>query len=189
MNLIGKVKKGFILMSVFMILLGLGIMFWPKTSLITFCYIAGVYLVISGLIKIAGYFSNEMYGLAFEFDLAFGIILVILGIIFLVHPAGLLSILPIVVGIFVAMDGIFSIQTAVESKRFGLKNWRLILLVAIITAAAGIFLVLNPLEGVVAVMVVLGAVLLISGIKNLFVAIYTIKTIKEIKKDSNIIDM
>ena len=39
-------------------------------------------LIVYGLIKILGYFSRDIYCLAFQFDLAFGVLLAAVGIIY-----------------------------------------------------------------------------------------------------------
>ena len=42
-------------------------------------------LIVYGLIKILGYFSRDIYCLAFQFDLAFGVLLAAVGIIIIVR--------------------------------------------------------------------------------------------------------
>ena len=75
-----------------------------------------------GAVKLMGYFSRDLYRLAFQFDLAYGILLIVLGLIVLVRPVQLVSFFCLVLGICILADGLFKIQAASDSKRFGLRR-------------------------------------------------------------------
>lgn len=47
-------------------------------------------------------------------------------------------------GIPVLADGLFKIQVAVDAKRFGIGQWWLVLLLAVLTGVIGLLLVLRP---------------------------------------------
>ena len=175
MDLIKKAKHSYITISVIMILLGLVLVIWPKMSLSVLCYLIGAVLIIGGIVKLIGYFSRDLYRLAFQFDFAFGILSILLGLVFVVHPEHIISILPIVMGIFVLVDGVLKIQTALDAKTFGLTTWWMIILLAVATCICGLLLIFKPFESAVAMMVLLGITLLIDGIQNLWVGIYTVK--------------
>ena len=59
----------------------------------------GIILILFGIVRLIGFFSKDLYRLAFQYDLAFGILMVTLGIIMLVHPVSLMNFLCIVLGI------------------------------------------------------------------------------------------
>ena len=59
----------------------------------------GIILILFGIVRLIGFFSKDLYRLAFQYDLAFGILMVTLGIIILVHPGSLMNFLCIVLGI------------------------------------------------------------------------------------------
>ena len=82
----------------------------------------GAVSIVFGIIKLMGYFSKDVYRLAFQFDLALGIAMIVLGAVEVIRPRLLLGLLPVVLGIIVLVDGLFKIQTALDSKRFGLKS-------------------------------------------------------------------
>ena len=65
-------KNGYIIMSVLFMVLGACLIIWPDCSMAVFCTAVGIMLIVYGLIKILGYFSRDIYCLAFQFDLAFG---------------------------------------------------------------------------------------------------------------------
>ena len=96
MDLIKKAKHAYITVSVIMVILGLVLVIWPEMSLSVLCYLIGAMLVIGGIVKLIGYFSKDLYRLAFQFDFAFGILSILLGLVFIIHPEHIISILQIV---------------------------------------------------------------------------------------------
>lgn len=62
-------KNGYIIMSVLFMVLGACLIIWPDCSMAVFCTAVGIMLIVYGLIKILGYFSRDIYCLAFQFDL------------------------------------------------------------------------------------------------------------------------
>ena len=56
-------------------------------SPIGICLIFGIYMIIYGAVKIMGYFAKDAYQLAFQFDLALGIVIAIVGIVFVCRTA------------------------------------------------------------------------------------------------------
>ena len=144
--------------------------------------ITGAFLIGIGAVKIMNYFVNDVYGLAFQFDLALGMIDIILGIILILHPDSVLALLELILGVLFVVDGNFKLQTAVEAKRFGLSRWWTILIAALLTITAGLLLITNPLIGVLAMTVILGISMVTDGILNLLVALYAIKLVKRLNE-------
>ena len=173
-----KTKAAYITYSIVLIALGAALMLMPEISTKIICYIMGAIVLVCGITKIIAYFTNDAYGLAFQFDLALGIITVIVAIILLVHPKGIISFIDLLIGLFILIDGAFKLQIAIEAKSFGLKRWWAILLISVLTVLAGILLMLNPFDGAIALIRLIGIAFLIDGIENLIVALYTVKLVK-----------
>jgi uncharacterized membrane protein HdeD (DUF308 family) len=157
---------------------GLALIVWPEISITTVCCMIGILTLLFGLIKIFGYFAKDMYCLAFQFDLALGIFTVILGLVMLIHPAGVITFLHFVIGVLILIDGAFKLQTAMDSRRFGLKKWWLIMLTAILSEILGFLLIINPFESAAAIMRFIGIAFLADGLQNLWVGFYTVRTMK-----------
>ena len=132
-------------------------------------------MTIFGAVKLLSYFSRDLFRLAFQFDFALGIFAVLAGILILLHPTNVVNVMPVIIGVFVLLDGSFKIQTARDAKIFGLHGWWGILVLAILTCLGGLFLIINPFSGAVALMILLGATLIMDGIQNLCVVAYTVK--------------
>ena len=166
-------KAGYILMSALFSAAGVFMILKPEISTEIICIAAGILLVIFGIIKIIGYFSKDLYRLAFQYDLAFGILRIILGIIFCTHTAGGVNLFFTAMGILVLVDGLFRIQLAVDAREFGISQWWLLLMIAVITGLFGVLLLLRSAEGMQTVMLLLGCSMFSEGILNLCVALCT----------------
>ena len=171
-------KTSYIVLSA---LFGVLLIAVPDFSMKLLGILVGCMMIGFGAVKLMGYFSRDLYRLAFQFDLAYGILLIVLGLIVLVRPVQLVSFFCLVLGICILADGLFKIQAASDSKRFGLRPWWLILTLAIVACLAGLLLVFRPL--VAALLVLLGIAMLAEGILNLCVACSMIKIIRHQQPD------
>ena len=176
-------KAGYIVISAVLSLLGIFLMRQPDVSTAAVGTAAGVLLVIFGIIRLIGYFSRDLYRLAFQFDLAVGILLLILGIILLTKPQDLLHFLCVVTGMYVTADGLMKLQTAHDAHRFGIASWWMILAAALLTSAAGVCLLVRPAQSVRIGMQLFGAVLLAEGLLNLLTVLVTVKIVRNQKPD------
>lgn len=187
MKFISRIKIAYSFISVGLILMGLCFTFFPEISALTMCYCIGAVSIVFGIIKLMGYFSNDVYRLAFQFDLSLGIFMIVLGAVEVIRPRALIGLLPFMLGILVLVDGLFKIQTALDSKKFGLKKWWISLAFGIIAGIVGIFLILDPFEGNKILTILLGLTLVIDGVQNLWMVFYTVRSRKA--KDNDIIEI
>ncbi len=177
-------KTGYIVLSALFCLLGGALLVCPKVSVLLFGRFLGVSMILFGVVKLVGYFSKDLFRLAFQYDLAFGILLIALGAIVLVRPENSMSFFAIILGVCVLTDGLFKIQIAIDSRAFGIRLWWLIFLLAAVPVALGILLVLRPGDGARLVVTLLGLSLLSEGILNLCVAVCTVKIVAYQRPDS-----
>lgn len=183
-KIIRAAKIGYIILSAIFCGLGILLMADPRMSVALIGDIVGIVLVAFGIIKLVGYFSKDLYRLAFQFDLAFGILLIAMGLVLLIKPESAMNILCIILGIEIIADGLFKVQTSLDARRFGLNTWWLILSLAIIAGAIGAVLIFYPSESVRALTWVLGLSLLVEGVLNLCVALCAIKIIEHQRPDT-----
>ena len=134
-------------------------------------------MIVVGAVKIVGYLSRDLYRLAFQYDLAFGILSIALGIMVILEPDDVIDTICIAVGIAFAMDGLLKIQIALDSKYFGIREWWLIFSVAVLNAVIGLLLIFRPSERLHFLMLMLGISLLTDGILNLITVLSTVKII------------
>lgn len=176
-------KIGYIVISALLCVLGIILIAIPEFSITVFGVICAVTLIVFGGVRLIGYFSKDLYRLAFQYDLAFGIMMIVLGIVMLLHPGSLISFICITLGLSFLADGLFKIQIAIESKAFGIREWWLILILAIATAVIGVLLVSRPSESSRILMILTGISMLCEGILNISTMISAVKIIKHQQPD------
>ena len=134
--------------------------------------------MLFGLVKIIGYCSKDLYRLAFQFDLAFGILFVVLGFILIIRTDAMVNLICIVMGICVLADALLKIQISIDSRAFGIKKWWLILAMAILTGVAGFLLIFRPSESIQTIMILFGIALITEGVLNLITILTAVKIIR-----------
>ena len=172
-------KYGYIILSVLLCVLGMVLILVPNFSASMLCWIGGLLLAVFGLVKIIGYCSKDLYRLAFQFDLAFGILLLALGLILILRTQAVVNVIWVLVGIFILSDALLKIQISIDARLFGIHQWWMILTAAIITGTIGFLLVLHPSESKQVVMILLGISLCCEGILNLVTILTAVKIIRK----------
>lgn len=176
-------KTGYIIMSAVFCIVGILFIARPELSVKIIGRGLGIAMILFGCIKLVGYFSRDLFRLAFQYDLEFGILLIALGVIVFIRSPNVMNFIFIALGIAILADGLFKVQIAVDSKRFGIAAWWLILLLAVLTGFVGLLLVFRPVESAHALTMLLGVSLLAEGILNLCVVVSTVKIVKHQRPD------
>lgn len=171
-------KTGYIAVSILLAVLGIVLIAWPTFSVNALGVICGILLILFGGVKLVGYFSKDLYRLAFQYDMPFGILLIILGIIMLIHPGNLASFICVVFGLSVLISSLFNIQTALDAKKFGINQWWLIFALSVIAAVWGLILVFRPSEAADVMAVLLGITLLFESAVNICTVVTSVKIVK-----------
>ena len=171
-------KIGYIAVSVLFCIAGILFIALPEISTKIVGIEIGIAAIVFGIVKLIGYFSKDLYRLAFQFDLEFGIIMVVLGTVVLFHPENLMAFIAVAFGIAILFDGLFKIRIALDSKRFGIKDWWLILSLAIIAGIIGVALIFDSAFGAGVLTILMGVSFLSEGILNLYTVIRTVLIVK-----------
>lgn len=176
-------KYGYIVISAVFCIVGILFIVLPEPAVRTIELFIGISMIVFGAVKLVGYFSKDLYRLAFQYDFQFGILMLFLGIIALIKPGNVINFICISLGICILADCLFKAKIAFEAKQFGIREWWLTLVLAVITGIIGIVLTFRPSEAVHAIMIMLGISLLAEGILNLSVACSLVKIVKHQKPD------
>ncbi len=177
-----------ILFSICMLILGVLTLVWPDISAAAVCCILGILCIGTGIYEIVRYFRLGLVGFFFRYDLVLGIFSVLAGVLLLIHPLGAATFLPVIAGIYMVMGSVFEIQVSVEMRRFGIGSWMTSLVLGIIGAVFAFFLILDPFNGVRALMIYVGILMILGSIQNFHAIGCISRAIKESKND-NVIDV
>ena len=136
--------------------LGLLVLIFPDSSLMTLCYISGAATLIGGIIRIVQYVRDKKETIPNPIDLISGIVLLGIAFMFLLHPKFLMSILPFFIGISVVVYGISSFFSG-KSGLFGK-------IFSVVAAIYGVTLMLNPFKAAATITSLVGFGFLVFGI-------------------------
>lgn len=170
-------KYGYILISLVFCVAGMTIILIPNPPESSIGIFFGITMLSFGIIKLIGYFSKDLFRLAFQYDLQFGILLFILGVITLTKEKDTVEFICVAYGISMIADCLFKGKTAFDAKCFGIRLWWLTLAFAIVAGIAGILVTISPVVTMRAINTLLGISLLAEGILSLSVAISMVKII------------
>lgn len=137
-NIVKEVRIIHVIVSALLFFSGIFLIAWPDIGGIAARWLVGANLVLTGAVRILGYFSNDLYRLAFQYDLAIGGLSAILGVLIFMYPDNVPELLPYVLGTYIILDGLFKLQTAFDARQFGMKKWVGLLISAAAVSVCGI---------------------------------------------------
>lgn len=130
---------------------------------------------LTGAAKLFGYFSNDLYRLAFQFDFAIGVFCELLVVLIFLLPETTFNFLPALVSVYILLDGLLKLQTSLDARRFGMRRWLIILLTALLLCLGGIFAVYTRFADLLHSVAIVGAVLIADGLENIWITAYTVR--------------
>ena len=175
MTMVKSAKITNIIFSAVYAAIGLAFVVYPWASLRVVCILAGAACLPVGISKLLGYFSNDLYRRAFQFDLALGVFTLLLGLLFLFSSVVLSPAVLRLAGAYVFIESLLKLQTALDARRFGLKHWLWMTLSAVVAALLGLGLLLDPFLSGISATLLLGLALTVSGVTNICITAYTVR--------------
>ena len=162
--------------SLIFAILGIVLIVKPETTVsFVFITLGSIFILIGGY-KIINYFVNkENYNL-YNYDLAFGIIAIIFGIITIAYRNPIVNIFRIIIGLWIIYSSIIRINFALKFKVLESNMWGYSLLIAIIMLVCGIYTVFN--SG--AIIVTIGIIILIYSILDFIESLFFLVNINKI---------
>ena len=178
-----KSSKTFTLCS---LILGILLVFQSETTLVTISYIIGGMLMLVG---ISAFLKKEKGNK--EMSYIYGVIAIILGILVVINPKAIASIVPFVIGILILINGAAKLQLAMTLRALGHNLWKSTMIVAVVSALFGVILLLNPFSGAVNMVRVIGIIVIVFSIIDLLTSHKVNKVMPKDKtvESSNIIEV
>lgn len=142
-----KIKKhdwGMFVGGLALALLGVAVMFLPGLTLLSLATIAGIMFVFAGVAEIVGYFMYRKTGEVSGWQVAGGIINLIIGAVFLLNPVWTAIMLPWIAGFAVIIYGIFGIASGISARKIAPSMWGLLVASGIIGIICGIMFIVMP---------------------------------------------
>lgn len=189
-----KMKKGIVPQAKYInvgvacvvFLVGLYLLIFPDQMSVTVRYVVAGMCALVGAAKMLGYFSNDLYRLAFQFDFATGLFMFVIGVLMFIFPSASDTLLPLFIGLFTMIDGMQKTQIAIDAKKFGISKWPIILATALVLAVVGIVTAVNILKEFAPAHIMLGIALVADGCENVWITSYTVRVRA---KKKNLLDL
>ena len=175
-------KVSFLLAAILYVILGLVLLLWPGVSAVVFCYAFGGVLLAYGVVTVVSFFLRDSRQSSFVFELLLGIIAAALGLLFLLRPSVVATVLPVILGLFIAVDGLVNLKRALELRRMAYVRWNIPLWLSVGSVALGAFIVFQPFLAAEALVMFLGAVLIYEGVSDLWTIFRVTQWTKEYRK-------
>lgn len=168
--------------SIILMILGLLLIFQSEATIATISYIAGAILISAGVLALIRFVKNSKEATAnMSLDILYGIVTVILGVIVIMNPHAIASILPIVLGIAIIINSASKLQYAFVLKNDNNNLWKATMTIAIISTICGVVLLFNPFAGAVLIMKIVGIFILAYSILDIISTVIIKKNVDEFK--------
>ena len=177
LNKLNKYLNSGIILTIVFLLVGGILIVKPDISFNIISYLIGASLIVSGIYlfiidsKTKNIFINVFL---------YAILLTLIGILIILNPITLKVILPIFLGLWFLISGIFKIRLDIYMKDE--PYFILSLINNIITVICGVILLINPVESVSAITISLGIIIVVSSISSLIDIIIFKKNINSVVK-------
>ena len=164
-----KFSRNNVLLSVLMVVLGLLLIIWPGKTLEWAAKILGIaFLVGAGICCFSWFRDRHIHGGDYT-TLAIGILCLVAGIVVFAAPHGVITLLPKIVGVAIAVNGVLNLAQALDLRKMGGADWIGPVAMAALTVVAGLFLVFFSFGAMKAAVMVIGGVIVYNGVSNLLI--------------------
>ena len=139
------VTIGTMILDIMFIVLGIFLVANPSVGVNASLFLFGVILMISGLYSIIKYINNN--SVIFRFELIYGILSIVVGLIAFFKPFALVNLITVLVGAWLVISSFIKFFVANELRRVGIESWTFDMGISVLTIILGLMLIINPFGG------------------------------------------
>ena len=180
-----KIRYSLVFVAVCCIGLGIALLLAPEQVLTIGCKVIGGVFVFAGLVGIASCIKERA---VLVFSLFFSIISISAGIFIFSDPKAISSILPLIIGAILLLDGLFNVRHGIGLRKMGLGSGS-VLIMGIITVALGALIIFNPYTTATLSVRLIGAALIYNGVSDLVIVTRVNTEARRYRKQHGIIDV
>ena len=168
--------------SAILMVFGVLLIFRSEFTIMTIAYIIGAILISIGALAIIKFVKNIKDSKKNELDVIYGLGTIILGVLVIKNHQTIASIIPFVIGIAIIISSTTKLQYALELKEKNNSQWKITMIMSIISVACGLVLIFNPFKGAVLITRIVGVFIVIYGILDIISTITIKKNVATIQK-------
>lgn len=158
-----KLRKGGMLTSLVCLFLGIFLVLFPFAAMGTACKVIGGVVVVYSGIKLWGGAKGE----ADRTEQGISIFTAVFGLVLIFSPSVVISILPVLLGLYIVLQGAGGVKHALDLKNTGYSKWNVSLLISILMSIVGLVILFSPMGTAALVVKIFGGVLVVQGILGL----------------------
>lgn len=178
-----NVRVSYLVSSLLYIAFGLVLLLWPAATGSVLCFAFGGILLLYGAISIISFFVHFGRLGSYRFELVLGVAIAAAGLLLLFNPGFGLSIFPVILGLYVVIDGLLNLRRAFELRRMEYARWWVVLLLALVAVALGVVILARPRFLADFLFMVIGGVLIYNGLADLWAIFMLGRVGKAFRKD------
>jgi uncharacterized membrane protein HdeD (DUF308 family) len=161
-------KKSFVAASLAYVVLGLVLLLFPDLTTSLICTAVGLLLLAYGVSAGLSFFAGSGGGYRSQLDMVLGGFAAILGVLFLLKPHTLLSVLPIIFGLYILIDGFLNLKRGLDMRSYGYAGWTTTLVLSVVSVVLGAVILWNPFSTHLLLVRIIGASFLYEGTADLW---------------------
>lgn len=157
----------FVLLAAVYAALGLVLLVWPVQVMDALCYLTGGVLLLYGVFAVLIFWRAEGRTAGHFLSLLLGIVAAAVGVLLVLQPALFQSLLTVILGIYIAIDGLLNLKRALELRQLAFPGWGVCAGLSAASVALGLVVLFRPLLAGIALVRLIGAALLYIGLADL----------------------
>lgn len=128
-----------IITSIITAIVGVVIISNPAVTMQIVAYVLGIVFIAIGAIKLIDYFVTKGTYDFYNYEMIYGIMAIIIGIITIVYSSTIGTIFRIIIGIWIVYSGIMRLGLVTKLKKLQINEWKYALVIAILILICGIY--------------------------------------------------
>ncbi len=183
MKRFNKILYSTLASSIIFFCFGLILFLKPELTINSISYLLGSVLIIIGFINFIRYvLDNDKIVRKFDVDLIYGIIGMVAGVVLILNPTAIATVVPFILGMIIVISSAIKLQYSLVLKQYESSNWKPVFVISIISLIWGIILVFNPFKGAVVITKIIGVFVMVYAILEFSEVIFFQKNLKILKK-------
>ena len=168
-----------IITSLIFAVLGIVMIANPEAAIEIVAAVLGITVIVIGAEKIISYFVMKGNLDFFNYELIYGIVAILFGILIMTHSNTFASIVRIIIGIWIAYAGLMKINLSFKLKSANISAWAVVLILSIISLLflAGILVMFSNTSSIV---ILTAVVMIIYAIADIIDEIIFISNVDKI---------
>lgn len=183
-NILKRAKTNAAFNAILYIIVGAVLAIYPGVAADLLCYMLGGVLLLCGLVDIILFLFRRDGSVYSAMRMVIGITLAAVGIWVMFQPKLIFSVVPWIVGGLIVVHALQDLRYAFQMMKNHAPRWAGALLVAAVTLALGVFLIVSAFETAMLAVRIIGIFLLVDGLSDLWLALQVRKMHQKLIADA-----